>query len=108
LLEKVARLKPYYERNKARVCSFWVKGNCTRGDLCPYAHEKRYNDDEDDPLGKQNLKDRFMGKNDPLADKILKRITHNKENDIKPPEDITITALYVGNVTPELTESDFQ
>ncbi|EAS02989.2 hypothetical protein TTHERM_00494500 (macronuclear) [Tetrahymena thermophila SB210] len=107
ILEKVARLKPYYERNKARICSFWVKGNCTRGDLCPYSHEKRENQDEDDPLNKQNLKDRFHGKNDPLAQKVMNKIQNHKENDIKPPADPTITSLYIGNITPDFTEQDF-
>lgn len=35
-------MRNHFERNKAKVCSFWEKGECTRGDLCPYAHEKRH------------------------------------------------------------------
>lgn len=54
------------------------------------------------------MKDRFHGKNDPLANKILNKISNNKENDIKPPADFTITSLYIGNVTSEITEKDFQ
>jgi pre-mRNA-splicing factor RBM22/SLT11 len=36
LLEKVARNAPYYQRNKPHVCSFFLKGECNRGDSCPY------------------------------------------------------------------------
>lgn len=108
LLEKVARLKPYYERNKARVCSFWVKGTCTRGDLCPYTHENRRTNDDEDPLSKQNLKDRFLGRNDPLAEKILNRISNNKDSDMKGPADQTITSLFISNLSPEITQQDIQ
>jgi pre-mRNA-splicing factor RBM22/SLT11 len=35
-LEKMARRGPYYKRNLPHVCSFFVKGFCSRGDECPY------------------------------------------------------------------------
>lgn len=38
-LRHLARTTPYYKRNKARICSFWVKGTCNRGAACPYRHE---------------------------------------------------------------------
>jgi len=37
-MTELARSTPYYERNRAKPCSFWIKGSCTRvtwGD-CPY------------------------------------------------------------------------
>jgi hypothetical protein len=37
-ITQMARTTPYYERNRAKPCSFWLKGTCTRvtwGD-CPY------------------------------------------------------------------------
>ena len=71
LLAKLARTTPYYKRNRAHICSFWVKGECKRGEECPYRHEKP--SDPDDPLSTQNMKDRYYGQNDPVADKILKR-----------------------------------
>jgi len=40
--------------------------------LCPYLHESRFNDEAS--LKDQNIKDRFHGKNDPVAKKILKKI----------------------------------
>ena len=33
---KLARTDPYYKRNRAHLCSFWVKGECKRGAECPY------------------------------------------------------------------------
>ncbi|EGR28228.1 RNA binding motif protein 22, putative [Ichthyophthirius multifiliis] len=106
LLEKVARLKPYYERNQAQVCSFWVKGTCQRGELCPYAHQKRVNIDDDDPKNNQQLVDRFYGRNDPLAEKILKKINVYKENDLQPPQDTTIYSLYISNITESISQEN--
>lgn len=39
LLMKLRRTEPYYQRNKARICSFFVRGECKRGAECPYRHE---------------------------------------------------------------------
>lgn len=36
MLKKLARTEPYYKRNRPHICSFFVKGTCTRGDECPY------------------------------------------------------------------------
>merc|ERR1712173_161364 len=71
LLAKLARTTPYYKRNRPHICSFWVKGECKRGEECPYRHEKPT--DPDDPLSNQNIKDRYYGVNDPVAEKLLKR-----------------------------------
>ncbi|ESN91052.1 hypothetical protein HELRODRAFT_139690, partial [Helobdella robusta] len=71
MLMKLARTTPYYKRNRPHICSFWVKGECKRGEECPYRHEKPT--DPDDPLADQNIKDRFFGINDPVAEKLLRR-----------------------------------
>lgn len=39
MLKKLARQDPAYHRNKPHICSFFVKGTCTRGEACPYRHE---------------------------------------------------------------------
>jgi len=39
ILEELARRAPHYDRNRAKICSFFQKGNCDRGELCPYRHE---------------------------------------------------------------------
>ncbi len=57
-------------------------------------HEKPT--DPDDPLSDQNMKDRYYGTSDPVADKLLNRAKAMPV--LKPPEDKTITTLYVGNL----------
>jgi hypothetical protein len=36
LLQRLARKQPYYKRNQAHICSFFVRGECDRGSTCPY------------------------------------------------------------------------
>lgn len=103
ILLRLARTAPYYKRNRPHVCSFWVKGECRRGEECPYRHEKPT--DPDDPLADQNIRDRYYGVNDPVADKLMKRAAAMPA--LPPPEDRTITTLYVGNIGA-LTEQDLR
>ena len=35
ILSKMARKKPYYNKNKTAICTFWLRNACTRAD-CPY------------------------------------------------------------------------
>ncbi|OEU09359.1 hypothetical protein FRACYDRAFT_160233, partial [Fragilariopsis cylindrus CCMP1102] len=70
-LEEMANMKPRYERNMAKLCSFFAKGECNRGATCPFRHEMPK--DRNDPMSKQNTKDRFYGSSDPVANKILGR-----------------------------------
>ncbi len=62
--------------------------------------------DPDDPLADQNIKDRFYGINDPVADKLLKRYSTMPKLD--PPEDRAISTLYVGNLGEKITEQDLR
>jgi pre-mRNA-splicing factor RBM22/SLT11 len=103
-LAKLSRSSPYYKRNRAHVCSFWVKGECRRGEECPYRHEKPT--DPDDPLSDQNIRDRYYGNNDPVADKLLRRVAEMPKP--QPPEDKTISTVYVGNVGEQMTEQDLR
>ncbi|XP_064611008.1 pre-mRNA-splicing factor RBM22-like [Liolophura sinensis] len=104
MLLKLARTTPYYKRNRPHICSFWVKGECKRGEECPYRHEKPT--DPDDPLADQNIKDRYYGMDDPVADKLLKRYANMPKLD--PPEDKTITTLYVGNLGEKVAEKELR
>lgn len=104
MLTKLARTAPYYKRNRPHICSFWVKGECKRGEECPYRHDKP--NEPDDPLCEQNIKDRYYGRNDPVADKILKRAATLPTLEV--PEDKTITTLYVGNIGEHVTETDIK
>eukprot|EP00037_Helgoeca_nana_P011942 m.107585 g.107585 ORF g.107585 m.107585 type:complete len:388 (+) comp21163_c0_seq1:13-1176(+) len=105
LLKKLARTTPYYKRNRAQICSFFVKGECRRGAECPYRHEMPTN--PDDPLAKQNMKDRYYGSSDPVAEKMMRRAS--KIPSLEPPADKAITSLYVGGVEdPFVTQQDLQ
>jgi pre-mRNA-splicing factor RBM22/SLT11 len=104
MLLKLARTTPYYKRNRPHICSFWVKGECKRGEECPYRHEKPT--DPDDPLADQNIKDRFFGVNDPVADKLLKRYDTMPKLDL--PEDKLVTTLYVGNLADRVSEKELK
>lgn len=68
-LLQMARKEPYYKRNRPHLCSFFARGECNRGDACPYLHEMPR--DKNDPLARQNITDRYYGKNDPVANKML-------------------------------------
>lgn len=104
MLAKLARTVPYYKRNLPHICSFWVKGECKRGEECPYRHEKP--NEPDDPLSEQNIRDRYYGVNDPVADKLLKRAATMPK--LESPEDKTITTLYIGNINEHITEVDIR
>lgn len=36
MLKDLARKDPYYKRNRPHICSFFVKGECKRGNECPF------------------------------------------------------------------------
>ncbi|KAL4239272.1 RNA binding motif protein 22 [Mactra antiquata] len=104
MLLKLARTTPYYKRNRPHICSFWVKGECKRGEECPYRHDKPT--DPDDPLADQNIKDRFYGMNDPVADKLMNRYSSMPKLD--PPEDRSISTLYVGGLGEKIGEKELK
>lgn len=54
-----------------------MKGSCNRGEKCPYRHELP---DEDVELSKQNIKDRYYGKNDPVAEKLMDKYVEKEKN----------------------------
>jgi len=102
LLMNLKRSKPYYKRNETRICSFFVKGSCNRGTECPFRHELP----DDGPLAHQRLRDRFHGVNDPVAAKIQR--TGIKKFTLEAPEDRSVTTLFFGNLTEEITEQDLR
>lgn len=102
LLMKLRRTEPYYQRNRARICSFFVRGECKRGAECPYRHEMPTSG----PLSEQNIKDRYYGVNDPVANKMMDRVSGMAK--LTPPEDTTICTLFVGGVTDDISEDDLR
>jgi len=100
LLMKLARKDPYYKRNQARICTFFVKGECNRGQECPFRHEMPDVND----LADQKIRDRYNGHNDPLARKIQN--TAADKYQMEPPEDKSICTLYCGGLNETITEAD--
>lgn len=96
-LEEMAVMEPRYERNLPKLCSFFAKGECDRGANCPFRHEMPR--DRNDPMAKQNTKDRFYGASDPVANKILGRKRRQEEeqqeNDIAAGVDRARATLYL-------------
>lgn len=78
-LQRLARRAPYHKRNLPHICSFWVKGECRRGDECPYRHELPT--DPDNPLSKQNIKDRYHGTRDPVAQRLLAKVAEEQKKE---------------------------
>ncbi|MEW5307120.1 MAG: hypothetical protein WDW36_009536 [Sanguina aurantia] len=102
LLQKLQRTTPYYKRNEAKICSFFVKGECNRGAECPFRHEMPTSG----PLSEQNIKDRYYGINDPVAAKMMARV--GEMGKLEPPEDRTITTLYLGGLTALVGEDEIK
>jgi pre-mRNA-splicing factor RBM22/SLT11 len=103
LLSKLSRKEPYYARNLPHLCSFYAKGSCNRGTACPYRHEMPTTGE----LANQNIKDRFYGNNDPVAKKMLGRARGGGEK-LVPPEDKSITTLWVGGIDDKTTETELR
>ena len=62
--------------------------------------------DPNDPLADQNIKDRFYGVNDPVANKLLDRASSLPS--LQPPADKAITTLYVGGLDGKVVEQDLR
>jgi len=102
MLKQLARTDPYYKRNRPHVCSFFVKGECKRGTECPYRHEIP----EKNELSNQNIRDRYYGRNDPVAKKILSG--HAASQGLTPPEDTDITSLFLSSLPESATEQSLR
>eukprot|EP00033_Pygsuia_biforma_P001259 GCRY01001425.1.p1 GENE.GCRY01001425.1~~GCRY01001425.1.p1 ORF type:complete len:271 (+),score=24.30 GCRY01001425.1:203-1015(+) len=68
---RLTRSQPYYERNRAKICTFFIRGECKRGKECPYRHEMP---PDDKPLNDQKYRERYYGVDDPVASKMLGQI----------------------------------
>lgn len=104
MLNSLSKKTPYYRRNLPHLCSFYAKGDCNRGALCPYRHEMPTTG----PLAQQNIKDRYFGQNDPVALKMMDRHENRNANasPLTIPEDQSITTLWVGGLSEDSTEAE--
>ncbi len=112
-LKEMANMKPRYERNMAKLCSFFAKGECNRGANCPFRHEMPK--DRNDPMSNQRTKDRFYGSSDPVANKILGRQRKREQETAKADEDgfdkarASLYLRFRGEAPyPKLTEPDIR
>ena len=121
MLKGIARSDPFYKRNRPHLCSFFAKGECTRGDECPFRlvtslaqiqrqrqgskstvwagadlmlrHEMPAEGSASTGNKQQSIQDRYYGNNDPVAKKILS--THAAGQGLKAPEDKSIVRLCI-------------
>ena len=84
-LSQMAQMEPRYERNLAKLCSFFARGECNRGSDCPFRHEMPKA--RDGPMSNQSTKNRFYGTSDPVANKILGRKRRQEQLEQKEEED---------------------
>lgn len=103
-LEKLSKNYPDYRKNEPHVCSFFLKGQCNRGSECPYKHDTNENINS---VSDQNLKNRYLGKNDPLAQKILNKYFTNKIKQ-QLPSDPNIKTLVVPSLGENVSHSDIK
>lgn len=96
MLKSLARNDPHYKRNRPHVCSFFAKGECKRGDDCPFRHEAPESGAAAAAGGnsQQSIKDRYYGVNDAGAQKILRAAGEAKG--LKTPEDKSIVSHPAG------------
>ena len=113
------------KRNQRYICSFFLRGECNRGDLCPYRHEIPEDDDIDfdeneidkingeeksDIIEKdnkknkkqnviENIKARYMGIEDPVARRIIKN--YSDKSPPEPPKDLSIKTIVINEVLDE-------
>jgi len=102
MLAHLSREAPYYRRNLPKPCSFFAKGECTRGKACEFRHDTEPGETTN-TSSHQNIRDRYFGVNDPVAQRLL---TKAKATTLVPPEDPQIMTLYLGGVKPDITKQD--
>ncbi|KAF7363542.1 Pre-mRNA-splicing factor SLT11 [Mycena sanguinolenta] len=79
MLKQLARTDPYYKRNRPHICSFFVKGECTRGAEIGTT------------AGMTLLQKKIMS-------------THAESQGLKPPDDETITSIFLSSLPATSTE----
>jgi len=100
-LQRIARTTPYYGRNQAPVCTFFQKGECNRGEACPYRHIKKAVS-----TSSASIHNRFHGVEDTSAQRIMKESASRLANFPNPPDDPTITTLFITNVPEDVVEEE--
>ena len=100
-LQRIARTAPYYSRNDARICTFFLKGECNRGEACPFRHEKP----EGASLARPSVQDRFHGVDDPVAQKLQGQLDSIMSKMPQAPADQSVCTLFLTGVPAASEES---
>lgn len=89
------------------VSDFSIKRECALFNKDSYLCVlTRHEDPGHDPnLKDQNITDRFHGRDDPVANKILHRAP---KVELHAPEDGNITTLWVGGITDDIQQDDIR
>jgi len=108
LKDIATKFYPSYKRNLPHICTFYIKGECNRGNTCPYRHEN-ISAEEIEQLSKggnidEKIRERYHGINDPVAKKIIDKVKEVNVPD--PPEDMNISTLFIGGVDQYIDEED--
>jgi pre-mRNA-splicing factor RBM22/SLT11 len=102
MLKQLARTDPYYKRNRPHVCSFFAKGECKRGEECPYRHEMPAEGSSQGSTQK-SIQNRYHGTSDPVAKKLL--TSYAESQGLAPPDDTDITSLFLSSLPETATEA---
>lgn len=89
------------ESNKPLPCSFFAKGQCTRGEACPYRHELA----EVPSSTLKSFRDRYYGENDASA-ASFESAAAALSVPFVPPEDRSITAFHIAGLSGKETSEE--
>lgn len=99
VVSSLSALQPHYARNRAHVCAFWLRGECDKGEACPYRHEQPQLAAAAAAAaggGASGTRAIAAGPSDPGTPP-------------PPPADTSITTLFLGNLDPQrVTERDLR
>ena len=91
---------PTEKTTQPDICTFYKKGQCNRGNECPYRHEKPTKEADG------NIVTKYTGINDPIAKKILGTVLDTELP--KPPDNKDIMTLFIGGVVDTISEQDLK
>ena len=91
------------KRNQKYICTFFLRGECNRGDLCPYRHEFiEESDFDEDEIDKINGEDKKEKDNENESESEEKNSKDNKEDKKEKKQNVleNIKARYMGVEDP--------
>ncbi|PWY97548.1 hypothetical protein BCV70DRAFT_202725 [Testicularia cyperi] len=98
MLKKLTRKEPDYKRSRPQLCSAFARGNCPRGDACPYKHEL--------PAAAPS-----PSAPTPSTSASAPRIASARPDSPKglaPPEDKSVISLFLSSLPEQATEDEIR